>query len=190
MEVRANEVSLDMGGFTLAGSGVGRNGITSFNRTLIVQNGTIRGFTLDGVRTIAATLRVERMRVLSNGRHGVAEQYPNLPQTPLASATVYLSTISDNVGHGILCSTGCRIDNNTITRNGENGAFFTTEGGLLLGNLIVGNFAFGVFAGVVQLGNIIEHEFSAGNNAIIGNGAPVKGILLPLRPNACAPQAC
>ena len=31
---------------------------------------------------------------------------------------------------------------------------------------------------------------SAGNNAIIGNGGAIRGILLPLQPNACAPQAC
>ncbi len=190
IEVRANEVSLDMGGFTLAGSGIGRNGITSFNRSLTVQNGTIRGFTLDGVRTIAATLRVERMRVLSNGRSGVIERYPNLPQSPLANMTVYLSTISGNAADGITCTTGCRIDDNAITGNGGNGAIFYSEGGLLLGNLFSGNSTFGVLAGVFQFGNIVEHQFSAGNNAIIGNGAPVRGILLPLQPNACAPQAC
>jgi hypothetical protein len=39
IEVRANEVTIEMGGRTFAGSGVGRNGITSFNRGLAVRNG-------------------------------------------------------------------------------------------------------------------------------------------------------
>ncbi len=39
IEVKANDVTIDMGGFKLSGSGVGRNGITSFNRALRVANG-------------------------------------------------------------------------------------------------------------------------------------------------------
>ena len=191
IEVRANEVSLDMGGFTLAGSGIGRNGITSFNRTLTVQDGTVRGFTLDGVRTIATTLRVERMRVLSNGRNGVAEDYPNLTGTPIANTTVSFSTITGNVINGIICTTGCRVDNSTINGNGQNGVEVTKQGGVLLGNSIVSNGAFGVFAAIILPGLILELEISAGNNAVIRNGAaPWAGDILPLQPNACSPQPC
>ncbi len=191
IEVRANEVTIDMGGHTLAGSGIGRNGITSFNRSLTVLDGTVRGFQFAGVRSIAQFLTVRGARILGNGAYGVIETPPTWPPTtPIGYATVVGSTISGNTLDGIVCTSTCRIDTNTIAGNGGNGVDISRDGGLVLGNVISANAGWGIrsqFRG----GEIPAPALTGyGNNALISNGSGPHLGGVELQPNVCRPQLC
>lgn len=181
IEVRANEVTIDMGGFTLAGSGIGRNGIASFNRTLTVKNGTVRGFTLDGVRTIAISLTVRDMTVTSNGRTGVWAD-PGLGEAnDVSFANIVGSRITLNGGTGVECFADCSVENSVVSRNGSAGLIFRGAGGRALGNTVVRNQNYGIY--FFQLGG-------AGNNvALLNYPSQLSGYYVPMQPNACDP-AC
>lgn len=172
IEVRANEVTIDMAGFTLAGSGVGRNGITSFNRSMTVQNGTVRGFTLDGVRTIATQMTVDRMRIVANGRAGVLE-FDGDEDVTDTNLVVTNSSIIDNGGNGIFCGGSCQIEGNTISKNLSE-AIRVLGVGHVLGNLIYRNGDEGILG-----------DGGYGNNTIIDHPRAVGGNMVPLLPNHC-----
>jgi len=191
IEVRANEVTIEMGGRTLAGSGIGRNGITSFNRSLTVLDGTVRGFQIAGVRSIAQFLTVRGMRILANGAYGVIETpaaWP--PTTPIGYATVVGSTISGNTLDGIACTSECRIDGNTIAGNGRHGVDISRDGGLVLGNIISGNVGFGINSQFRGSEITAPALTGYGNNSLISNGSGPHAGGVELQPNACRPQAC
>lgn len=182
IEVRANEVTIDMGGFTLAGSGAGRNGIASFNRSLRIANGNIRGFTNDGIRTIAQYLSVTDMLVTGNGRYGIAAQAQQVPWETVAFASISNSKVTENGDIGIICGNYCRVESSLVSRNGSRGIDLYGGGGLALGNTVAGNRTIGIwFLGAG----------GAGNNTVMGNGSgqQIVGVYLPMQPNACAP-AC
>lgn len=180
IEVRANEVTIDMGGFTLAGSGAGRNGVTSFNRALRVMNGNVRGFTNDGIRSTAQFLLVDHVLVTANGRLGV---FADAQGTDHAAdyASILNSRVAANNNQGINCTNHCRVENSIISGNASTGITILGAGGLVLGNNISGNNSHGVSFG--QPGG-------AGNNIITENsGQPFIGPVIHLQPNACSP-AC
>ena len=181
IEVRANEVTIDMGGRMLAGSGVGRNGITSFNRNLRVERGTVRGFTNDGIRTIAQFLAVDTMVVTANGRFGVHVEAVDNQFDTVSYPSVVGSKITNNVAEGIRCVRHCRVENSLVSSNGGNGMTFIGTGGLALGNIVTANAFDGIrFAGVG----------GAGNNTVLGNGSEqLTGGVIHMQPNACSP-AC
>ena len=180
IEVRANEVTIDMGGFTLAGSGVGRNGIASFNRALRVEHGNVRGFTLDGIRSIAQFLTVHDMIVVANGRDGVFAHEVN-PSTPSADfARITDSNISSNGDDGISCASHCHVEGNTVSKNESYGVYCYADGGCtVLGNTLTLNGG----AGIGFLG-----KGGAGNNTIIGQSESILGQYVSMQPNACSPS--
>ena len=176
IEVTAPEVSIDLAGFRLSGGGVGRHGIVGLQRGLGVRNGTVRAFTVDGVRTTGSELLVENMRLAGNGRYGVFE---NAPETAV-------SIISHNIitgnSTGIYCSQVCLIEGNNITNNTSVGVTGGVGGSSILGNVISYNGTYAVSANVYT---------GLGNNTIVGNGlGSTTATLLPLHPNACFPQPC
>jgi len=178
IEVRANEVTIDMGGFTLAGSGVGRNGVTGFNRSLTVRGGTVRGFTLDGIRSVGDLFEVDRIRSVSNGRNGVST-YDNTLDTPgRRHVTITNSAVSENLGDGIVCKGNCRVQDSDVSFNGGSG-ILTDSYTLVIDNFITSNAQYGILGGGAFRGNFI-----------VSNGAtPTSGTILPLDPNRCVP-AC
>lgn len=178
IEVRANEVTIEMGGRTLAGSGVGRNGIASFNRTTTVKDGIVRGFTNDGVRSIAQFLSVAGMVITANGRNGVFAEF-GLGQTPAAVA--FVSVIQSRVtanAIGIECGRNCRVENSIVSGNSGNGVDFGGYGGLALGNIVSDNGGTGI---------TFNGPGGAGNNTLLLNPNQIAGSWLPLQPNACNP---
>lgn len=98
IEVRANEVTVDMGGFTLAGSGVGRNGVTGFNRSLTVRGGTVQGFHLRRHQVRRRPVRVDRMRSVSNGRSGISTFDNGVETLGRRHVSITSSTVSENLG--------------------------------------------------------------------------------------------
>ena len=75
IEVTGPEVTIDMFGFRLAGSGAALNGVVGKSRALTVRNGTIRGFTENGIVTSAEFLTVEDMRIVDNVDAGVRDVF-------------------------------------------------------------------------------------------------------------------
>ncbi len=188
IEVRANEVSIDMGGFTLAGSGVGRNGIASFNRTLRVQGGNVRGFAFDGVRSIAPNLTILEMVISTNGRYGVFADPSSTTAGISAYAAVSSSSITANQNHGINCGEHCRVESNLISGNGGNGIYFAGGGGLALGNVVTENLYQGIYFFSDKPGGAGNNTLTE-NYAFVPGGPQIFGPYIPLQPNACNP-AC
>ena len=181
IEVRANEVSIDMGGFTLAGSGAGRNGITSFNRTLRISNGNVRGFLNDGIRSVATFLTVDRMIVTGNGRHGVNADDTGATPEAVSFASVTDSRITNNISSGVTCTNHCLVENSILSLNQASGIFFEGKGGMALGNVVTSNGFYGIFFG---------QQGGAGNNTVLDNGSvEISGSYIAMQPNACSP-AC
>ena len=173
IEVQANEVTIEMGGHTLAGSGIGRNGITSFNRSLSVQHGTVRGFTLDGIRTIGANLSVDRMLISSNTRSGVFEDGIS---GNVGFARITNSQVTQN-GTGIKCDKGCFVQGSQIA-NSSNTGMYSMVNATVLDSIFAAN----VFP-------LSGYGIAAGDNYFVGNLYQT-ATLLTLSPNRCDTQLC
>ena len=180
IEVRANEVTIEMGGRTLAGSGVGRNGIASFNRSLRVSHGTVRGFTNDGIRSIAQSLTVHDMIVAANGRTGVFASVADPAIHDADFARITDSSIIRNGNDGISCPSYCHVEGSTVSDNGQIGVNCYGEGCTVLGNTIGSNGIMGVS---------FFWNSGAGNNTVTGSFTAISGPYIPMQPNACVP-AC
>jgi hypothetical protein len=180
IEVRANEVTIDMGGFTLAGSGVGRNGIASFNRSMKVEHGTVRGFTNDGVRSIAQFLTVSDMVITANGRNGVFADFSGgIDAGAVSFARVVDSNVSANNGYGVSCGRHCHVEGSMVSSNVLVGIYFAGRSAMALGNSVTDNGGHGILFGSFG---------GAGNNTVAANlGFSISGNYLPMQPNACSP---
>ncbi len=180
IEVRANDVTIEMNGRTLAGSGVGRNGITSFNRNTRVRDGSVRGFTLDGVRTIGQLLAVDHMVIAANGRYGVYTDDTNVNAS--SHASVANSKVITNGLDGVVCARHCRVENSLISQNVGNGIVFADSGALALGNTVTENGQNGIY--------FYSFGGGAGNNVVMQNAlGQMTGTVRQMQPNACSP-AC
>ncbi len=170
IEVTAPEVTIDLAGFRMAGSGVGQTAVVAFQRALTVTNGTIRGFVVNAIYSSNGNLTVDNMRVVDN---------PIVPSTNAALfsaadyTTVRNSNISRNGGAGVACQKYCRVENSMVTGNVYIGVSFLNIGGILVGNTIASNnIGIGAF-GITTFGD----------NAVIGNAQASVGTVVPLNPN-------
>jgi hypothetical protein len=176
--VSATEVSIDLNGFRInGGGGAAGMGIDGHQRSLTVQNGTIRGFKSHGIRSIGALLTVDHMRIEENGGVGVIDEQNGY-------ARIVNSVIILNGQQGIFCGVACHIEGNTTSANNLQGIFIQGKGATVLGNTIYKN-------GNIGLAISIGGNAAFGNNTIVDNGAAqVTGSVIPLFPNACSPGAC
>lgn len=178
IEVTGPEVTIDMFGFRLAGSGAALNGVVGRSRALTVKNGTIRGFTENGIITYAEFLTVDAMRINDNIDAGVRDYY--VTGTAGFSA-ITNSNISRN-GTGIACNNNCRIESNIIGANRGYGVYTPYDGAIVLGNTISNNGAYGIY---------VPTRTGVGNNTMIGNAqGPSFGSYTPLNPNVCPSGVC
>jgi hypothetical protein len=180
IEITANDVTLDLNGFTIRNAVPGSSARaifadTGFNRTRIV-NGTITGFGNYGILTLGFGAVIEDMRIVGNAN---GMQLGN-------EARVRNSTIANNSSNGLRCYQ-CLIEGNVITGNGNAGTFDSNGGGgAVLGNVIVGNASYGLVAPDPPL-----PKTGYGNNILVGNnsgGLQVLGVT-QTHPNVCEP-AC
>jgi len=148
IEVTADNVTLDLGGFAIVGatscSGVpthcfpvgSGDGVrfSPANRKagLTVSNGTIRGMGGHGVTGHSASqgFVVERLRVMSNGGWGIS----------LAGALVSDNMVLRNGQHGIM-GHSLQVSRNTVLHNGGVGLFLVKSG--YGGNTLVDNYGGG-----------------------------------------------
>jgi hypothetical protein len=182
IEVRANEVTIEMGGRTLAGSGVGRNGITSFNRTTRIRDGVVRGFSNDGVRTIAQFLSIVDLVITANGRNGVYAEMADkfFGSDNVSYASISKSKVVGNMSAGIICGLHCSVDGSVVSFNGGTGISFNGFGGMALGNAVIANEGWGM---------TFTFSGGAGNNTVLDNASGQINGAIHMQPNACSP-AC
>ncbi len=174
IEVTAPEVTIDLKGFRMAGSGVGLYGTIGFVRALTIVNGTIRGFTQDAIYSGGNDLTVDHMRIVDN---------PNTRDfgaaiTAAAKSTIRNSNISRNAQSGIICMKYCLVEKNIVSDNSLYGVLVIDVGGIILGNTISHNTVFGI-AGSAPT--------TFGDNTVIANAVSIYGTLLPLDPNQPPP---
>jgi len=170
--VTSSEVTIDLNGFRMHGSGAAWHGIVGSAANVTIRNGTITGFLYDGVNGTGAAWIVESMRVAGNGRRGVSGG----DQLRVTGSTVF-----NNGSVGIYCGVSCHIEGNSITNNGLYGITILT--GLVIGNTIADNSDFGIFNSITG-GAGFGHNFLRGNNGV---GDEVTSFIIPLSPNACSP---
>jgi parallel beta-helix repeat protein len=119
--VNANDVTIDLMGFSLSGPGSGTNyGIYMNGRSNVeIRNGTIRSFGSDGIleaaQQTAKNHRVLNVRAVGNGGRGIA-LFGNGYQ-------VKGCTASDNGDDGIFAGRGSVVTGNTAGNNGGDGIY-------------------------------------------------------------------
>jgi hypothetical protein len=173
IDVRANDVTIDLNGFTISGNPPGAYyGVYALSVSRIrVVNGTLTG--VGDAIAIGASGIIENMRLISN-THGVTGE---------RDTVIRNSTIASNSAFGIYCF-GCVVEGNVIAGNGS-GVDILDEPGLVRGNVIAGNNGFGSSYGLLS-----NAKTGFGSNIIVGNnGGSVNAQPEPLHPNVCDP-AC
>jgi hypothetical protein len=174
IEITANDVTIDLNGFTISHSPQSLGyGVHAQNVTRIrVSDGTIFGFGTAGIGG-SDLIVVENMRLLANGTAISVNQ----------QARIRNNTIAQN-GTGISCGQ-CVVEQNIVTGNSASGAVLVGGSSMLLGNVLVGNGAWGMTS--------LFEASGYGENILIGNnggGEQVTGtVASQLHPNYCEP-AC
>lgn len=176
IEVTANDVTIDLNGFTIRTGPPGSYGIYAQSmERLTVVNGTITGFAYGIYASDGTAVAIENMRLVSNSTMGASVgQY----------ARISNSTIADSGSDGLSCGT-CIVESSIITGNGFYGVLVSFGGGTLIGNVIAGNTMQGISS--------IFKGSGYGNNILVGNnggGAQITGTAATqMNPNYCEP-AC
>ncbi len=124
IKINANDVTIDLGGFSIIGptvclgspvecspTGSGQ-GILSDKNGTTVLNGTIRGMGGDGVALLGINGHVERVQVSSNGGNGISSMGPS---------TLSRNTVTANGAFGMLVLSGSTLSENTSQKNGKAG---------------------------------------------------------------------
>ena len=181
IDITADNVTLDLNGFTLSGpvtctpfsiplhcTGTGKGiGImaSGSRKNITVRNGTVRGMGSSGIQfstTVGGV--VEDMHVESSGGSMGAGIVMDI-------GTVTRCTVTANAGSGIVASSDSTISFNSVTSNGgngvgggglvsnndisENGQDGISNAGLVLHNSIHANRGFGINGASGFLGNLI-----------------------------------
>jgi hypothetical protein len=154
-EITAAAVSLDLNGFTIAGtnnftgpnggscsasgSGIGVHGSAN---DVVVANGDVRGMGSHGIDlgTASAGARVERVIAVDNCGIGI--------RVPLTSS-VHDSVALENGSHGIVGGAGSRVSDCVAHRNGSEGIRSSADTGALAveGSVSTTNGGDGIFGG-------------------------------------------
>jgi hypothetical protein len=183
LDVEANDVTIDLNGFTISSESPGgaRGGISvrGSDRTRIM-NGTLSGFGGFGVYLAEGDGNVvENMRIVSSGGPFWGAIYTNGHQARIRNNTIA------NASFGIVDCGRCLIENNIITGHSFYG--ISAEGGQIVGNVIVGNASWGLTSSGTNFPNV-----GYGENILVGNNggnAQVHDNVFQLHPNVCNP-AC
>jgi hypothetical protein len=126
IQVTSQDVTIDMSGFRLHGSGTAFHGITGGVKNVTIRDGTITGFKFDGIVGTGHNWLIERMRVESNGRNGIVCDDFCLVE----DAIVVSNRIGIKISTGIVL--GSVIGNNASF--GIQGSYAGFGNSMLLGN--------------------------------------------------------
>ena len=156
IEIRASNVTLDLNGFGIAGTGRGSGGgqgIVGFapgGTSVVVTNGSVRNMGSNGIN-LDSNIRIEKVLISGNGGYGVAVT---------TGANILNNNIVDNSGDGVL-----------IGQAGVVGG----SSGFVSGNLLYQNTGAGIhvrFGGrTLVAGNVAN--FNTGPGLLTGGAATV-----------------
>jgi Right handed beta helix region len=184
IEVTANDVTIDLNGFTIrsAQPGQAASGVVSLvgEGLLRVVNGTVTGFSGSGIVKSPGRAIIEDMRLLSNGHNLDLPGESQVRNSTIANG----NSTFPNPGPAVRCFGACLIENNIITGNLGAGVASENGGTTVIGNVIVGNTGVGVFSSSTKIG--FANNILIGNN---GGGAQSTALAVQLHPNVCDP-AC
>jgi hypothetical protein len=173
--IKADNVTLDFGGYTLQGtrSATGESdatGIASYNDAIEIADGVITGFELFAIdsHTVGKYWTISNMRIVSNGMGVSAGGY----------ARVVGNNISANGNYGLSCQY-CLVEGNVVAGNHDDG--IDVKAGTVLGNMIADNRGYGISA--FMLAYVMS---GYGNNTLINNNGAGRlgtdGHFIPQRP--------
>ena len=158
--IEANDVTIDLMGYTLKGPDSGNGcGIYMNGRSNVeVRNGTVRDFGSNGIHEASSSNgkehRVISVRALSNGWGGIRIfGYGHLVKDCTAAHNTY---------HGISLSYGCTVTGSTAYSN-QNDGINLGHGCTVTGNTAYGNNGYGI--GVTQGDNLIDENTAYGNTS-------------------------
>jgi len=168
--VKANNVTIDLNGYTIAGNKTNTSrGIYMNGRSNIeIRNGTIRDFGSHGIfeeSLSGHSHRVINVRVMNNKGIGIILLGSN--------HMVKDCTASNNVSYGIYTKSGSTVSGNTAYGNGDSG-IATGAGSTVSGNTAYNNVNYGIDAasGCTVTGNT---AYANGNDGIYAaSGCTVK----------------
>jgi len=192
--VRADNVTLDLMGFSLigpGGTGGDFNGIYMNGRKNVeIRNGTVRGFWC-GIYAIneGRGYRIINVRTTNNARTGISIEG--------GGHLVERCTAGANVEHGIFVSADSTIISNTCYENGKTG-IVTGSNSTATGNTCSGNHVDGIEAAFsTVIGNTCNDNIAYGlhlvgcnlvdQNTAYGNGTNMQGDICCAFGTNCAP---
>lgn len=157
IKIQVPGVTLDLNGFTLAGAGLGSDGIsTATVANVTIINGTVRNWTGAGIRADQVSNgRYERLRVNSNpgggiiaGRNSIVQDCTaadngghgiTMAEGTLGSSIVARCIVDGSVLDGIQVANNTTVTGNSVTNSGVNGVHATASGNRIDGNHLGGN---------------------------------------------------
>jgi len=166
--VKADNVTLDMMGFSIIGDGSKFNGISlDGTHNVTVQNGTIRNFGAAGIfATTGDGLRILQIRAIDNGSGGIFA---------FSSGTLISECMAwGNKSVGIAAGNNS-IVRSSISRNNQGNGISAETGSAVIGNSVYGNKGeYGISAGgsTVKENNVNDNADTgifSGSSTLIGN---------------------
>ena len=183
--IGADEITLDLHGHTVSGTGGAGAGIRVFSHhNVVITHGTVSGFFYGVMADTSSFVTVSKVTAVDNIRGiNLSNSSDSLIEKSVASGSgldgirldgygtvrnlVTQSLATDNVW-GITVSNGASdnvVDRNTVTAN-EHGlpVFSSAASNTISRNSITANDTYGVFVGVASSGTAVQQ------NSILGNG--------------------
>jgi hypothetical protein len=167
--VKANNVTIDLNGYTIEGSGTGTYyGIHMSGRTNVeIRNGTIRNFGASGIfedSDSGCSHRVINVRVMNNKGSGI--------DLPGRNHMVKDCTVSNNTWNGIVAQSGSTISGNAVYNNGAYG-IYAGYGSTVSGNASYSNGKDGIYtiSGATVIGNATYSNGYSGISVFYGSTA-------------------
>lgn len=187
--VDANNVTLDLGGFELAGNGGSTSGIriTALRSNVVIRNGTVRGWGGSGVAVDAITVarvRVESVRAIANSGHGIAVGIDAVIADCHASGNVLDGINAGDGAHilrsraeaqnrgGIVAGLKSVVADCAATGNDRDG-FSTGNGSVISNSLADGNALLGFFC---RNDSVVDRCLATNNTSTgirLGDGATI-----------------
>lgn len=165
--VEADDVTIDLMGYTITGDGSSGYGIYINGRSNVeIRNGTVKTFGQRGIyEPISSEIRGNRIisiRVVENGSYGI---FLSSTQNQVKNCTA-----SGNIGTGIFAGTGSTVTNNTAYDNGSYG-FSIGLGSTVINNTAYDNASTGISAdyGSTVTGNTAHDNGGTGIYAYSGS---------------------
>jgi hypothetical protein len=156
IDIAASDVTVDLNGFHIRGTGGGGgDGVSSIASNVTVRDGSVGPVGAVGVNLTGSRARVEGVRVSGAFSGGIA--------TGFNSLVTGCSVSQSSFGPGIETDSGSRVIANVATGNDANG-ISVSDSTLVEGNTVTGNAGRGIHAGARSIvkGNVSASSGSTG----------------------------